>query len=880
MSGWRRPGALALVLTLAMALVGLSAYERALGFDWREVAVMSPEAQIDLALPHLAHGGEWVARDRPSARGPLWQAALAALTPGSRAQPARVAVTRAVVFPLFAIALVALLAVRSSRRPRVRSGVAFATLAWVLLDPEEAPWRLSVIVGLLLIYPRDEGRTERATRRGVWAAMPVALVGGFAPAVLIEGALAFGVASIVATTFVGVRVAMGRLAGAALTLAGACAVLVSFAWPDPLLPWATLAWPQSVALEAWSLSALALSLAAAAAWVRAREVIWLAGTIPLSTMAALSGDLHGVAPPIAVSVLLLTVSLARRHRILALAGALVVTVALLGHGGEQRPAWHPARLSRALSFAEPPAGGGSDDARVRDALLGRRGCVVAPADLAVAWASAGARGPLEAPLDRDGWARQIRLRRCPWAVVVLPTVDGDGSLAAGGFDLAGMALSELYRPVVQLGPGVFLAERGAPREPRRRALPISPPAPREAELRAGESLRFDLARSVPADHLLELALELTPVGAPSGMPELVALRGDEPVRGALSLPLPDASGRVRVPVEGEIADHRWRLGRPVSSPPEADAFVLRYRGEGAWSVRVSGALELAPAPPLERAPTPAPSLPLDLAVQPSWPRHTATTRDGPDLVLTTNPASAPDAELFIGVAPPPGACLVGEVGLEASSSAARFQIHVIDGPARPRRVDWTIDRGWRRPFVLALPAHPVIVRFGVSSNVAGARIRLHRPRLVSCGARRALVHALQDGQHSVVRGTPSVTGDTLTLPARPRGQAPVEVRLTHVPRPGDCLSVELRGRSALGTVAVGVGVVHRGRLHRLAREVFWPDDQRPQRAFRDLPLGEWVGQEVALRFAAWPMERETRGGVGEIVRPQIHACGERPTWHF
>lgn len=63
-------------------MVASIAYDRASSLGWSEIAVMTPEAQLDLTLPHLAEHGEWVGRDRPSARGPLWQATLASVVGG------------------------------------------------------------------------------------------------------------------------------------------------------------------------------------------------------------------------------------------------------------------------------------------------------------------------------------------------------------------------------------------------------------------------------------------------------------------------------------------------------------------------------------------------------------------------------------------------------------------------------------------------------------------------------------------------------------------------------------------------------------------------------------------------------------------------------
>jgi len=858
-------------------VVASIAYDRASSLGWSEIAVMTPEAQLDLTLPHLAEHGEWVGRDRPSARGPLWQATLASVV-GGDGDPAKAVFARGLVFPLVALGFAAFLAARASRRRWVRFAVGVPALGWAIFEPEAA-WRLSVLLGVTLLYPRVEDGEVRASQRGVWAAAPVAIAGGFAPSILVEGAFAFTAASIVGASWVGARVAAERLAGACLTLAGAAAVLVTFAWPDPWLPWAALRWPLAVVGGEWEWAALTATFAFACAWARARGLVWLAAMVPLVVFAALEGALSSVAAPLASSMLLVAVSIARARRLLALTGLLLVCTAMLGRAGQ---------LGRALTGAVGGASGADravahegDGERARAALEGRGGCVVAPASLAVAWASAGARGPLEAPLDRDRWAREIRARECPWALVTLPTFDSPYADGVAGFDAAGLALAELYRPVERLGPALFLAARDAPRRPRRRILRPAPPLPRQVTLRAGERARFELERPVRADHLLELAIGLTPVGAPTGRPEVLLLRGEEMLRAPLVLPVPDHGGRVRVPIDAELAEHRWRLGAAGAADSGADALVLRYEGEGAWQVRLTGVIELSPPPATQRAVAATTSLPVALLEQPSWARFTAPRRDGADVVLESNPPGLPPAELFVEVTGGEGACLVGEVGLESpSSSGARLQIDVVDGPARHPRVDWAIARGWRRPFVLSLPPHRVLVRIGVTSEEGGVRTRLHRPRLEACGARRSVVHALHDGQHDVVRGAPTVTGDTLALPALARGAPPVDVRLTHTVQGGDCLSLEMRGRTERGPVAVGVGVVHRGRLHRLAREVFWPDDQRPQRAFRDLPLGEWVGQEVALRFAAWPMERETRGGVGEIVRPQIHACGERPTWHF
>lgn len=888
MSRARRCAPLIAIFALAGTAVTASAYEQSATIGWREIAVMEAEEQLDLSLAHLASRGEWVGRNRPSARGPLWQGAMRLATLGGPRDPSTLVFARQLVFPLLSLGLALCLVLRMSATRWGRVAVAAVVLPWALHVPEETAWGLTHVLGLLIFCPAD-GRDVRPTQRGAWAGIPVAIAGGFAPSILAEGAVVFATAALVSVSFVGWRVAAARLGGALLALGGGAATMLAFAWPEVTLPWAAMDWP-SVAVSPsrglLALVAVVVAFAGYAAFKRAHGVVWVAGVLPIAVIGVLADSDYLVATPIALAVLALVASSVRAHPAFGTAGALLVVVAFLGWGGESRrgSAWHPRVFAWAASAAlgerrpKPETG---DDHAIYVALRHRDGCVVAPADFALAWTMSGADGPLEAPLAPEQWAPAIRRRGCPWAILRSGALDRPGATRSAANPSAMLELAARYEPAEQLGPALYLGVSRPPRRIRRRALRLRPSLPRSSVLQGSQSLRFSIEEPLSTEALLELALELEGIGVPSSPPTVTFLRGEAPVGSPTVLPVTGGS-RVRLPLDRWRAEGRWLLGQESEDPSTIDGFALRFRGDGAWRVRILGALAALPPPVAPREPS-VETPPFALATRRRFERHTLAGQEGEDLTLETNSEGVPTAAIFFPVTPPEGACLVGEVGLvSGTGESVGLEIDVIDGTTHTRRIDWRITEGWRRPFVLPLRARrALLIRVAVSSaGVGGERVNLVRPRVVSCGQRRSLVHALHDGAHRVVRGEVSMVGDTLSLRALPRGRPPTEVRLEHFVREGDCLSLELRGRSERGPVAVAVGAVHRGRLHRLVREVYGPDDDRPQRSFRDLPLGEWAGDDVLLHFAVWPMETRTRGGLGEVVRPQIHTCGERPDWHF
>jgi hypothetical protein len=215
-----------------------------------------------------------------------------------------------------------------------------------------------------------------------------------------------------------------------------------------------------------------------------------------------------------------------------------------------------------------------------------------------------------------------------------------------------------------------------------------------------------------------------------------------------------------------------------------------------------------------------------------------------------------------------------------------FEAHIVDGWDRPRLLAWHEDPGVSpRPIALPLrkwAERDVLIRFGTLAGrtTLGDRARILRPRIARCRSLHNLVQDLQEGAFEVVNGSARVLGDTLELSPGVRGAAVTDVRLKLRPDENACFAVDFepRRRSVNDVgVALEASIVDGDESIRLARSEFAPDAALV--SFKELPLGEWSGRDVLLRFAAWPL-LEGKAALAVALRPRIHRCGDGAHWDF
>jgi hypothetical protein len=160
-------------------------------------------------------------------------------------------------------------------------------------------------------------------------------------------------------------------------------------------------------------------------------------------------------------------------------------------------------------------------------------------------------------------------------------------------------------------------------------------------------------------------------------------------------------------------------------------------------------------------------------------------------------------------------------------------------------------------------------------------VRIKKSRIGPCTSRRSLVFALHQGQYRDVRGTSAVRVDQMVLTTLEPAAPPADTRVGFEPKEGECLALDLapeRIDEKSGGVALEVSVVESDVVRRLAREEFAAADM-PLRSLSDLPLGQWRGKWVELRFATWPLDL---GGPSRalFIRPRLHRCGHDAAWGF
>jgi hypothetical protein len=534
-------------------------------------------------------------------------------------------------------------------------------------------------------------------------------------------------------------------------------------------------------------------------------------------------------------------------------------------------------------------------------------CVGLPFGAEVVHALADVAGPTEtelywSPAMRERLAERIRQARCPWWVERVQTFDtADFPLgAAVGFGPDRIALSELYAPRRRLGPATFASELREARAPIVR-LPLSASNLGPHPIAPGARIGLALDRPVPFDHAvaMEYTLEVPAVTLLAGRtPDLLASfsgpEGPVAAPAAVSLELNRRTTTI-LPVHPERAEWRWVAERHQRVVRSAAALVLqlgpRGRPLGDLRLTIHALTELVP-PPVGPEPAAAScDASLDLvarATERGFARATNIEYSSDAFSVPPNGPRDRLAELFVPVVPCAESCLLAELFVDEplGSGDTGFEIHVMDGAERPRVLAWHVEPGISpRPAVIPLSewaGRRVLLRFGTRPGAGGAKVaaRFERPRIATCRSLVNLVHALHDGAHQVVRGRTRVIGDTLELSPEPRGAPVTEVRLPVTIPARACLALDFQVRRtspASAGVGIEAAVLLGDESIRIARAELEPD--APLESLSQLSLEDFAGRDVTLRFAAWPL-REAEPGLGVILRPRVHRCGDPAAWDF
>lgn len=867
----RRAGLVsAIVLGYFALAVVASAIDHASTVGWRELALLTEAQQRELALAFRLSMGE-LGRER----GPLHTVLLYLGSLGAPTDLSRLALARHLVFPLASLGVLAALARASRGWPHVGVLLGGGLVALHLADEALVPL-LGLAACLLLAGGPDE-HERRDLARGLRAGLAFAAAVLLAPSFVLP-ALASALAAGVAASSVLGRRALIRAGAACASVAAGGLALVLAGFREELVP-SALAAVAPVALAPLLAQALALASILRLERPRSREAALAAsawvGAVPIAAAGFVSAGAEDgpYLALVAPSVALLVVAARSMPRAPLASGVAALLVALFVLGSapryDRRTAWRPTVFFDLAEVARGRRGPQLEDNDLFAAatrMVDLPGCVAVTADLSAAQLVAGVPGPIDgdAPRDLEGWS-------CPHALTSIRSFDRPYRLAARAFGPDMRERAERYTVAETIGPATFLARERAPVRAAERRMDLDVRVVSDAL----GALRVAFDREVPAEHVVVVRVR-------TDARRVVAqvLSGARPVREPMELSV--HAGELWIPMEAERAEWRWITGRSAREPLFADA--VRLEPEGGASLAIDGALELSPPEPAPERRRPC-ARAVELWSARGYARRTRAPVEGARVLLDPNPPGHPAAELFVPVTPCPGTCLVGEVGLDGDEGGGfGFEVHVVDGPERPRLLDWQVGPGWSRPFEVPLErwaGRDVLVRMATTpgARADGDHARVHRPRLRPCASLVSVVHALHDGRHRVVRGAPSMVGDALRLPLAPLGEPPVEVRLPLTVPEGACLAVDLGASEHERAFAAVVGVVADGRAHRLVREVFAPHEPGTPRAHADVSLAGWVGREVELYFAAWPLERGG-SGVASVVRPRVHRCGERADWAF
>lgn len=926
------------IFALAVAYFAVAIVANAIGWsgrvDDRLLEYRHWDYGWELLLPWEAAQGRWSGRDFAYPIGPLWQA-LAFVPNALGEYSARRAVAGLhLVFPLVSLGVAVALALSASREWRDR-WLVLVPLGLLGLHDDVRSLRGLLPLAALYVYLPRPGMAPSWARAFVAAGL-VSASGWLSLDAGILGALGLATAGLVSAALAEERrrelTRLGRTLAALAAWQAAFALVLalggsSFARFVRGALDITSAYGTTMLLSAEGFSpkkiALLVVLGLLPIWLVARRAhrdpiaaAWLAGTAPFLMRAILRSDAeHAYAALLPLVAVLFLLAVLKRRELPALSAyaGLVGLVFLLGWFGAhlgRSSAWDPRGFVRAASALRAGSGASSayrgDFHRLGAWLRARKAegvrCVGLPASKVALHAITGVPGPTamslgwSAPLQRQ-MAEAVRRERCPLYVQEIVSFD-EGSWGFGEYMLA---LHELYEPVEQLGPDLWVTRlRATPAAMARRPLPLAERG--SAALRVPGEVSHRFARPVAAEHALEIryAFEVPWLSRLfGGVPSLEAqlYSGDEPIGPPMGVPYPTLGTHTTIlPVDAAVAEQRFVAGIAPKSQRFADRVVLRARGgRSSPAVFTFAVLEVKEVLPADapRSPIAECRPELDLAEAARGPAaffRTATPRvEGDTLALEPNLYPEPDAEAYFPVVPCEGSCLYAELGVAAGperSDGVDFEIHVIDGHEKPRLLAWHAALGHSpKPAELPLAqwaGREVLLRFGTRSGatLAGDRARIYRPRIGPCSTRRNLVVDFHQGAHRLERGTAEVRGDTVRLPPAPLGQPPTDLRLPLAVTEGSCLAMDVRAEdppAGAGRIAVDIGIVETDLALRLERPEIAATD--PARSLMDLPLRRFWGKTVELRLAAWSLD-DRPAPTAVVASARMHRCGDGAPWGF
>jgi hypothetical protein len=893
----------------------------------------------ELQLIRRALSGEWVGREFAYPIGPLWQAiASLPLRFAEFSGPTAVAGMH-LIFPLCSLGLAGALAWwlqpawsgsrEQARWPGLAAG--FAGLALLALHDDVRSFRalFSLAIVMAWVRPGDRDVLVLSWRR---AALLAALVSCAVALSFDTGLLALvSVVSVLAYAAVfagGARRASASAAKllltliplqllAALVISGSPAAYARFLLDCLHITraYGTVMVLSGTGMRLGPVVGFALLAGIALIWTTRRGPawagVWLAGAFPLMMRGVLRSDAeHVYAGLMPVAGILWLIALACTERPLAIFTMLSSSVFVLGWFGSHpdRPAaWSPTVIyAGAHAAPEPSRASGTELARVRDWLSGSGfsaagPCIGLPARLGMLHATTGIRGPTETLL---GWsprlqrldAERIASARCHSFVKEIVSFDHPPPLWSWGAGETLLAWAELYEPSGRLGPDLVVGTlRKQPLRIEQRPL-IAGLLSRRYLLEDGEPISFDLGRPVPWQHLIRLSyhFDVPLASAVAGSTPLLEVQffdGDRPLSDWMHLPYP-ATGRSMsiLPVHPEVAEWRWVAGRAPAASRTADRMQLRPTSRGlrlgASHFTAMQFEELVP-PHGVSSPKPVESS-VDIlrrvADRGAYSRAVYVRVDGDALVIPPAPAGKRHAEVFVPLTPSADSCLFADAFVPETKSAGptQFEVHVIAGYQRPRVANWIGAPGQKpRPIEVPLAnfaGQDVLLRFATRAvaTVASSESQFLRPRVGRCATLRNLMHDFHEGAQHVLAGQVEASGDAIALHPVAIDQRPTFVELAVDVPEGACLAFDAAAKDDADGVGIAAGVFHQGVFVRLARPELPPGKSE---AFRNLPLGEWTNQRVAIGFGALPLGRG-RGSVGFVFRPRIHRCGDGAPWPF
>ncbi len=930
------------VLLYFVATVFANSYLWHEELSFRAIEYRRFDYEWELQLPWRAAKGEWSAFDFAYPVGPLWQL-LAWIGATLLGQDAEGLVSgQHLIFPLLSLGLCAAFAKAVTQDPTRRAAVLFG-LCLLALHDDVRSFRAVAFLGVILAYVPLAFPAKRTGRARSWLRPGLAACAWLAAGLLSFDNLILGGVSLLAMAsaeLVANRTARPALSRLGRTLAVAAVLAAGFAFALSRFGHGPIAFLRGMSAvvrdytitqadDAGGFSVAGILLFVILATLPAlffltqkyldkTSAMWLAGALPGVFRGVLRSDpehVYAAALPLAAVLCVVCARSWGKHHTKAAWSGLLASIFILGWfgGHRDRPsAWQPTKLSRAFSLRASAHTPGADSdyqgdlqrvvAWMRSEAAAGAECVTVPHGMGAAHPLSDVDGPNKnvlrwsASRQRDV-AETLQRRACPRLVMRLDTFDWQPAVHQWALGPDFVARARYYVPVARLGPAVFGARlRDKPLEMTRRPIRISELLSRQ-QLSVPGSLELSFDRAVPEHHLIEIAYELavpTVHRLLGGMPwlEVEFFSGNQSLGPRTLLPgleVGQKTVQVIAPVP-ESAEWHWYGLRPTKKPRGATRMVVHTVARDASArrleLRVHALTEISLSDPGSPQAS-ACERQVDLAERAdanAFGRFTVAATREKSILLPPNPLPEPPAELFLPIRACEDSCVFADITRESTAGdGTYFDVHVVDGPTRPREVRFFLRPGdFARTVEFPLRRfanREVLLRFGVDpgGNTEGDTIRVATPVVAPCQTRKSILQEIHQDRLEVARGVATATVDGLTLTPEHRSSPPVDARLGVELESGDCLAFTIEPVEAKEAgVAIEVSVLESDIVRRLVREEFRPGDVEP-RGFKDVPLEMWKNKWVKLRFSAWPL------GLGDapqarILRPRLHACGREAPW--